>query len=93
MFIQQRLSSTAPKDPSRMTDQQRQQKAMGSVMTIVFTVMFYHFPSGLNIYWLSSMVLGIVQQLITNKIMDKKKEPIEILAAEPQKKLATKKAK
>ena len=27
-------------------------------MTIVFTVMFYNFPSGFNIYWLSSTLLG-----------------------------------
>jgi len=73
MFIQQRLSSTAPTDPSLMTDQQRQQKAMGSVMAVVFTFMFYNFPSGLNIYWLSSMLLGILQQWWTSKSMDAKK--------------------
>ena len=32
---------------------------------IVFTIMFYNFPSGLNIYWLSSMLLGILQQKFT----------------------------
>ncbi len=62
MFLQQRLMSTMPKDQSQWTDQQRQQRAMGSIMTVVFTLMFYHFPSGLNIYWLSSMLLGMVQQ-------------------------------
>lgn len=67
MFFQQRMMSTLPKDPKLWTEQQRQQRAMGSVMTIVFTVMFYHFPSGLNIYWLSSMLLGILQQWWTQK--------------------------
>ncbi len=67
MFFQQRFMSTAPKDPNQMTDQQRQQKAMGSIMTVVFAVMFYNFPSGLNIYWLSSMLLGMVQQWYTTK--------------------------
>lgn len=62
MFLQQRLMSTAPKDPNLMTDQQRQQRAMGTMMTAVFTIMFYHFPSGLNIYWISSLLLGILQQ-------------------------------
>jgi len=33
--------------------------------------MFYNFPSGLNIYWLSSMLLGIGQQWITQKQMEK----------------------
>lgn len=67
MFFQQKLMSTTPTDPNLMTDQQRQQKAMGTMMTIVFTVMFYNFPSGLNIYWLSSMILGIAQQWWTGK--------------------------
>lgn len=62
MWVQQRFSASAPKDVRLMTDQQRQQKVMGNVMTLVFAVMFYHFPSGLNLYWLSSMGLGILQQ-------------------------------
>lgn len=62
MFLQQRMSSTLPNDASLLTDQQRQQRFMGNMMTIVFAVMFYNFPSGLNIYWLSSMLLGMLQQ-------------------------------
>ena len=69
MFLQQKLSSPLPKSDKALTDQQKQQKLMGNIMVIVFTVMFYHFPSGLNIYWLSSMGLGIVQQWMTNKKM------------------------
>lgn len=76
MYFQQKMSSTGPKDKALMTDQQKQQKFMGNMMTIVFTVLFYHFPSGLNIYWLSSMLLGILQQWWTNK---KQKPEIEIL--------------
>lgn len=70
MFLQQRMSSPLPKDTSKLTDQQRQQKAMGTIMSIVFTFMFYNFPSGLNIYWLSSMLLGILQQWWTTKRME-----------------------
>lgn len=62
MFWQQRISSLTPKNPKNMTDQQKQQKMMGNIMVIVFTVLFYNFPSGLNIYWLSSMLLAILQQ-------------------------------
>lgn len=72
MFVQQRYMSSGPKDLSQMTEQQRQQRAMGSIMTIVFTVMFYNFPSGLNIYWLSSMLLGMLQQWWTTKQIQKK---------------------
>lgn len=69
MWLQQRFSSPLPKDPKMLTDQQRQQKMMGNIMTVVFTVMFYNFPSGLNIYWLSSMALGILQQWWMTKRM------------------------
>lgn len=80
MFLQQRMMSTQPKDPSQLTDQQRQQKAMGTIMSLVFTFMFYNFPSGLNIYWLSSMLLGMLQQWWT---MRKAKTPaVVVLPAE-----------
>lgn len=62
MFLQQRMSSAMPKKVSEMTDQQKQQRFMGNMMTVVFAIMFYHVPSGLNIYWLSSMLLGMGQQ-------------------------------
>lgn len=71
MFIQQKMTSAASKNQV-LSDQQRQQQAMGSVMALMFTAMFYNFPSGLNIYWLSSMLLGIIQQWGTNKFLDYK---------------------
>lgn len=85
MFVQQRFFSATPVDPKNMTDQQRQQRAMGTIMTLVFAVMFYHFPSGLNIYWLSSMLLGILQQWITNRMLDKKKTDVEVIVPSPSK--------
>jgi YidC/Oxa1 family membrane protein insertase len=72
MYIQQKFASAISKNQRILTDQQKQQKFMGNIMVIVFTVMFYHFPSGLNIYWLSSMLLGILQQWYMTKRMDKK---------------------
>lgn len=86
MFIQQRLMATGPKDPNLMTDQQRQQRMMGSMMTVVFTVMFYNFPSGLNIYWLSSMLLGILQQWMTTKKMQKEPLPASTVLNQTPKK-------
>jgi YidC/Oxa1 family membrane protein insertase len=69
MFFQQRMMSTLPKDQTLWTEQQRQQRAMGTMMTVMFTILFYNFPSGLNIYWLSSMLLGMLQQWWTQKRM------------------------
>lgn len=74
MFLQQKISSPLPKS-GPLTDQQKQQKMMGNIMVVVFTVMFYHFPSGLNIYWLSSTGLGIVQQWMTSKRLKPLKVP------------------
>lgn len=73
MWWQQSLSSTLPKDPREWTEQQRQQRVMGTIMTVVMTLLFYQFPAGLNIYWISSMLLGIAQQWWTNRQMARQK--------------------
>jgi YidC/Oxa1 family membrane protein insertase len=68
MFLQQKMS--APAIPvGEMTDQQRQQRALTTIMPIMFMFMFYNFPSGLNIYWLSSMLLAMLQQWWMQKNM------------------------
>ena len=38
------------------------------LMPVMFTVMFLWAPSGLVVYWLTSNLLGIGQQLVTNRI-------------------------
>lgn len=92
MYIQQNVMSTLPKDPSTWTDQQRQQRMMGNIMTVFMTVMFYNFPSGLNIYWISSMLLGILQQWWTTRNLDKQAEHaiVEIEVQPTHKKLPKK---
>ena len=67
MYVQQNMMGSMPKDPALWTDQQRQQRAMGNIMTVVMTILFYNFPSGLNIYWISSMLFGMVQQWWVNR--------------------------
>lgn len=80
MYLQQRYSSSTPGlDPKKLTDQQKQQRMMGNIMVVVFTVMFYNFPSGLNLYWLFSMLLGIVQQWWTTKRMHKEPPAVIVL--------------
>lgn len=69
MFLQQKLTTKFPDDPNEMTDQQKQQKMMGSMMAVLFTVMFYNFPSGLNIYFMLSTLLGLGQQMWVTKRM------------------------
>ena len=59
MVFQQRLQP-AGADPT-------QQKIM-MMMPVMFTFMFLWAPSGLVIYWLTSNLIGIGQQLVTNRI-------------------------
>jgi YidC/Oxa1 family membrane protein insertase len=70
MFLQQKFTSKLPKDPSQLSDAQKQQKLMGNMMAVLFTVMFYNFPSGLNIYFMLSTLLGIGQQMWMMKKMN-----------------------
>jgi YidC/Oxa1 family membrane protein insertase len=58
MLLQQRLTPTTG---------DAQQKQMMQWMSIVFTFMFYQFPSGLLLYWFVSNLLGITQQLVVNR--------------------------
>jgi YidC/Oxa1 family membrane protein insertase len=58
MFVQQKMS------PS--TGDPRQEKMM-MMMPVVFTVMFFNFPSGLVLYWLVNNILSVAQQHYINK--------------------------
>ncbi len=69
MFLQGKMTQKFPKDPSQMTDAQKQQKMMGITMAVVFTFMFYNVSSGLNIYFMISTLLGIIQQKFLMKKM------------------------
>ncbi len=59
MVLQQKMTPSAA-DPT-------QQKIM-MLMPVMFTVMFLWAPSGLVIYWFTSNLFGIGQQVITNKL-------------------------
>lgn len=67
MYLQQKMTSKLPTDGSELTDAQKQQKMMGNMMPVLFTVMFYNFPSGLNIYFMLSTLLGVAQQMWMTK--------------------------
>lgn len=69
MYLQSRFSSTTPKDSTKLTDQEKQQKMMGNMMAVMMTVLFYNFPSGLNLYFMISTLLGIAQQVWMTKKM------------------------
>jgi len=55
MVLQQRLTPSTSMDPA-------QARMMMTVMPIMFTVLFYQFPSGLVLYWLVSNLLAVAHQ-------------------------------
>ena len=70
MFVQQRLTPTQAEP--------MQQRIM-MFMPIMFTFMFLWAPSGLVIYWLTSNILGIGQQLLTYRIIG----PLKVKTVRP----------
>lgn len=61
MFILQKMTPVASADPA--------QQRMMMIMPLVFGIMFFRFASGLVLYWLTSNVVGIAQQVFINRMM------------------------
>ncbi len=47
------------------------QAKMMKIMPLAFSVMFFFFPSGLVLYWLTNNILSIAQQWFVNKNIEK----------------------
>jgi len=58
-IFMQRLTPTPSSDPA--------QKMMMNIMPLVFGFIFWWQSSGLVLYWLTSNLVGIVQQLFINR--------------------------
>jgi len=61
LFVQQKMSVTDPR-----------QKAMVYMMPVMFTLMFSSFPAGLNLYYFTFNLLGILQQIYVSKFSKNK---------------------
>lgn len=72
MLWQQKINMPKVK-AGEMTDQQRQQQAIGTFFTIACPLLFYHVASGLNLYWLFSTLLAVAQQVWTKRKIEEKK--------------------
>lgn len=46
-------------------------------LPLLFFFMFYNVPSGLLLYWITSNILQMLQQIVINKIMKKKRAELE----------------
>jgi YidC/Oxa1 family membrane protein insertase len=69
-FINQKVT---PKPPATTPEAQQQQKMM-QWMTLIFPLMFYNLPSGLNLYYVTSTSLGILEGKIIRKHIKEKEE-------------------
>jgi YidC/Oxa1 family membrane protein insertase len=75
MFIQQKMTITDPK-----------QKAMVYIMPIMLTLLFFSFPSGLNLYYFTFNLLSIIQQWYETKLKAKKEGSVEVVQDKPKRK-------
>jgi YidC/Oxa1 family membrane protein insertase len=68
MFLQQRMTPAAA---AASEDQQQMQKMMQWMMPIMFTGMslYLHWPLGLLLYWTASNAMGVLQQVVVNKVL------------------------
>ncbi|MDE6886076.1 MAG: membrane protein insertase YidC [Helicobacteraceae bacterium] len=65
MYLQQRITPATFNDPM--------QEKIFKFLPLVFTIFLITFPAGLILYWTVNNIFSIIQQLIINKIMEKKK--------------------
>jgi YidC/Oxa1 family membrane protein insertase len=67
MFLQQKMM-TVSTDPT--------QKQMMYLMPVIFTFMFWGFPSGLVIYWLTNSIVSIFEQYVVMRRQEKGTQPV-----------------
>ena len=63
MFIQQKMSPSASGDPAT--------EKMMLLMPIIFTFMFFQFPSGLVLYWLIQNIVTVIEHWLIEKGIEK----------------------
>jgi YidC/Oxa1 family membrane protein insertase len=76
-FIQQKMTPNPSMDPS--------QAKMMQFMPLMFGFFFYSMSSGLVLYWLTSNLVGILQQWLVNRHMPTPPPPVTLNVA-PKKK-------
>ena len=73
------ISNKVSQRKMQMTeDQAEMQKSMNLVMPLLSTYIAFAWPIALGVYWLFGSILGIIQQLIMDKIMEKESGVIEV---------------
>ncbi len=89
-FMQKLTRPATPPPPkvdehgNPVPDPMAQQQKMMNIMTIFFGLIFYNFPSGLNLYILSSNLFGMLEQYHIKKHIREKEERGELDVKKPK---------
>jgi len=70
-YLQQKLT---PQQPAANPQAAQQQKMMLIMMPILFPLMLYKAPSGLNLYIMASTFAGVIEQYVIKKHIREKEE-------------------
>ena len=75
-MIKQELQKLMPHSSAQQTNPQvaQQQKMMMIMMPLMFPIMLYKGPSGVNLYIMSSISAGVIEQIIIRKHLREKDE-------------------
>lgn len=78
----------AERRPGQLTpqEQMRQQQMIAYTMSIMFPIMFYYMPSGLNLYWMATNIFGIFESIIIRRQLEEEKKRREKEGPAPPKK-------
>ena len=80
MFLQQKLMPHAKAAEQTNPQVAQQQKMMMIMMPLMFPIMLYKGPSGVNLYIMSSISAGVIEQIIIRKhIREKEEEEARVL--------------
>ena len=74
MYLQQKMMPSAQASASTNPQMAQQQKMMMIMMPLLFPIMLYSGPSGVNLYIMSSISAGVIEQTIIRKHLKEKDE-------------------
>jgi YidC/Oxa1 family membrane protein insertase len=74
MYAQQKMMPSAQASASTNPQMAQQQKMMMIMMPLLFPVMLYSGPSGVNLYIMSSISAGVIEQKVIRKHLKEKEE-------------------
>ncbi len=81
MYLQQKMMPSA-QTPSTDSQMAQQQKMMMIMMPLMFPIMLYSGPAGVNLYIMSSIGAGVIEQKVIRKHL-KEKEELEAVGKVP----------